>query len=146
MTVRLSRATHVVLDTDATSWLLDPRPLLHAERTRDLVGARARVVSFVTVTELQFGALRAGWGELRLRRLERSLGDLDVIQTNETLIGRCAGLRAEAGRTGHPLLQKVHEADRWVATTALVLGLELVAGDGVFEGVPGLDLRRVYLT
>ena len=95
------------------------------------------------MTELRFGALRAGWGELRLRRLERSLSDLDVIQTNETLIARCAALREEAGRKGHPLLQKVHEADRWVATTALVLGLELIAGDGIFERVPGLALHRV---
>ena len=143
MTTRPSRASHVVLDTDATSWLLDPRPLPRAERARALVGTRARVVSFVTVTELRFGALRAGWGELRLRRLERSLGDLDVIQTNDTLIARCAALRDQAGRTGHPLMQKVHEADRWVATTALVLDLELVAGDRIFEGVSGLTLHRV---
>jgi len=127
----------VVLDTDATSWLLDPRPLPQAEATRAFVGSRARVVSFVTVTELRYGDLRAGWGELRLRRLERSLGDLDVIQTNESLIKRCAALRNEAGRMGHPLDQKVHDADRWVAATALVLGLELVAGDGIFEGIPG---------
>lgn len=146
MTARLSRSTHVVLDTDATSWLLDPRPLPQAEITRALVGARARVVSFVTVTELRYGALRAGWGELRLRRLERSLGDLDVIQTNDSLIGRCSQLRDEAGRVGHPLVQKVHEADRWVAATALVLGLELAAGDGIFEGVPGLDLHRIRPT
>ncbi|MGI9033407.1 MAG: PIN domain-containing protein [Acidimicrobiales bacterium] len=95
------------------------------------------------MTELRFGALRAGWGELRLRRLERSLAGLDVIQTSETLIERCAELRDEAGRTGHPLHQKVHEADRWVAATALVLGLELVAGDAIFEGVLGLTLHRV---
>jgi len=71
--------------------------------------------------------------------LERSLGDLDVIQTNESLIWRCAELRVEGGRIGHPLGQKVHEADRWVATTALVLSLGLAGGDGIFEGVPGLD-------
>ncbi len=133
----------MVLDTDVTSWLLDPRPLAQAERIRALVGARARVVSFVTVTELRYGALRAGWGELRLRRLERSLGDLDVIQTNDSLIERCAEVRDEAARIGHPLSQKMHEADRWVATTALVLHLELAAGDGIFEGVPGLDLHRI---
>lgn len=143
MTTRPSRASHVVLDTDATSWLLDPRPLPRAERARALVGTRARVVSFVTVNELRFGALRAGWGELRLRRLERSLGDLDVIQTNDPLIARCAAMRDQAGRAGHPLMQKIHEADRWVATTALVLDLELVAGDRIFEGVSGLTLRRV---
>jgi len=145
VTYRLNRATHVVLDTDATSWLLDPRPLPQAEETRAVVGGRARVVSFVTVTELRYGALRAGWGELRLRGLERSIADLDVIQTNESLIRRCAELRHQAGRIGHPLAQKVHEADRWVASTALALGLALVAGDTIFGGVPGLDVHRIRL-
>lgn len=69
--------------------------------------------------------------------------DLDVVQTEEKLISRCAELRAWAHRAGHPLAQKVHEADRWVASTALVLGSELVAGDGFFEGVPEISLVRV---
>jgi predicted nucleic acid-binding protein len=30
------------------------------------------LVSFMTITELRFGALRAGWGELRRRGLERA--------------------------------------------------------------------------
>lgn len=55
-------------------------------------------------------------------------------------------LRAEASRIGHPLTQKTHEADRWVAATAVVLGLELVAGDGIFENVPGLDVYRICLS
>lgn len=137
------RVTHVVIDTDVASWLLDPRPSSHAEAARRVIGGRARVVSFVTVTELRYGALRAGWGELRLQRLERSLADLDVVQTSETLINRCAALRAEASRAGHALAQKIHEADRWVAITAVVLGLELVAGDGIFEGMAGLDVVRL---
>lgn len=137
------RAAHVVIDTDVTSWLLDPRPSAHAEAARSVIGTRSRVVSFVTVTELRYGSLLAGWGDLRLRRLERSLADLDVIQTSEALINQCAVLRAQTGRAGHPLSQKIHEADRWVATTAVVLGLELVAGDGIFDGIAGLDLRRI---
>jgi predicted nucleic acid-binding protein len=87
--------------------------------------------------------LRAGWGELRRRQLERSLADLDVIQTSEALIGRCASLRADQSRVGHALAQKIHEADRWVAATAVALNLELVAGDGIFENVAGLDLYRI---
>ena len=31
-------------------------------------------------------------------------------------------------------------------TDATSWGLELVAGDGIFEDVPGLDHRRVHLT
>jgi len=59
------RLSHVVIDTDVASWLLDPRPSPHAEEARRVIGERSRVVSFVTVTELRYGALRANWGELR---------------------------------------------------------------------------------
>ena len=141
--IQRRRLSHVVLDTDIVSWLLDPRPSPHAEAARRVIDGRSRVVSFVTVTELRYGALRAGWGELRLRRLERSLADLDVIQTSEQLINRCASVRAEARRAGHALAQKIHEADRWVAATALALDLELVAGDAIFEGVAGLQIHRL---
>jgi hypothetical protein len=41
------------------------------------------------------------------------------------------------------LAQKIHEADRWVAVTGPVLGLELVAGDRIYEGVDGLDVHRI---
>lgn len=64
------RLTHVVIDTDVASWLLDPRPSPHAEAARRLIAGRSRVVSFVTVAELRYGALRAGWGELRVRQRE----------------------------------------------------------------------------
>ena len=42
---------------------------------------------------------------------------------------------------GHALGQKVHEEDRWIAATALALGVELIPGDAVFENVAGLVLR-----
>jgi predicted nucleic acid-binding protein len=137
------RGSHVVLDTDGLSWALDARPNPRSERVRSLTGGRTRVVSFVSVTEVRYGAARAAWGELRLRRLARSLADLDVVQTEEQLIGRCVELRAWANRTGHALSQKIHEADRWVAATALALDLELVAGDRIFENVAGLDVLPV---
>jgi len=66
-----------------------------------------------------------------------------VIQTSEVLIDRCASLRAGLSRAGHALSQQIHEADRWVAATALALGLELVAGDGIFDNVAGLDVHRI---
>lgn len=137
------RATHIVVDTDVASWLLANSISPAADAARTVIGRRVRVLSFVTVTEMRYGALRAGWGELRLRRLERSLADFEVIQTNGPLINRCAELRSRASRDGHALAQKIHEADRWVAATALVLGLELVAGDGIYEGIDGLDVHRI---
>jgi predicted nucleic acid-binding protein len=137
------RATHVVIDTDVASWLLADSMSPAAHR---FIGQRLRILSFVTVTEMRYGALRAEWGQLRLRRLERSLADFEVIQTNGPLINRCAELRSRASRDGHALAQKIHEADRWVAATAIVLGLELVAGDRIYEGVDGLDVHRIRVS
>lgn len=136
------RATHVV-DTNALSWALDPRPAPRSQSARTSIGGRTRVVAFVTVVELRYRALRAGWGELPLRRLAGSLSDLDVVQTKERLTNRCTELRTWACHGGHPLGQKIHEADRWVAASALALDLELVAGDRIFEGVPGLDVLGI---
>lgn len=36
---------------------------------------------------------------------------------------------------------KVHEADRWVAATAIALGVELISRDGIFRNVTGLVVR-----
>ena len=104
------------------------------------------MVSFVTVTELRYGAARAGWGELRRRQLERSLADLDVIQTSEVLINRCASLRAEQTRVGNALAQKIHEADRCVAARAVALNLSWWPGTGSSRNVAELDVHRIRLT
>ena len=37
----------------------------------------------------------------------------------------CAELRADCVMRGNALGDKVHEADRWVAVTAIALGVEL---------------------
>ena len=49
-----------------------------------------------------------------------------------------ASLRVDSERRGHALGQKVHEADRWVATAALRLRLPLLSDDSIFRDVPGL--------
>jgi hypothetical protein len=43
-------------------------------------------------------------------------------------------------RTGHGLGQTEHEADRWVAATAIWLQVPLVAHDGIFANVKDLEL------
>ena len=63
--------TGVVVDTMVISWLFDGRPNPLAERYRDLIGPAPVLLAFQTVMELRFGAIRAGWGELRRRQLER---------------------------------------------------------------------------
>ena len=108
---------------------------------RQVIGTDRVVVSFATVTELRYGALRAGWGELRRRGLERDLARFVTVQPDDQLMRLChsCGHRAKASAPGH----KIHEADRWIAATALRLDMELVSDDQAFRGVPGLRVRTV---
>jgi len=67
--------THVVVDTDVASWLLGARPIAARLRRLDASSATVREsCRFVTVTELRYGARRAGWAEIRRRQLEHSVG------------------------------------------------------------------------
>lgn len=112
---------------------------------RSLVAGRPALISFATVTELRYGALKAGWGELRLRALERDLTRVVVVQPDDYLMQVCANLRVECERSGLALGQKVHEADRWIAATALRLGVELVSDDRVFRQVAGLTVSSRWV-
>jgi predicted nucleic acid-binding protein len=53
----------------------------------------------------------------------------------------CAELRASCEAAAHPLGQKPHEADRWIAATAIRLDVELVSDDRVFQDVDSLTVR-----
>lgn len=99
------------------------------------------MISFATVTELRYGASKAGRGQLRKRALERDLTHFVVVQPDDRLISICADLRASCEAAGHALGQKLHEADRWIAATALRLQLELISDDAVFQDVPSLAVR-----
>ena len=41
-------------------------------------------------------------------------------------------------QTSRPAGPPEHDADRWVAATAIRLGISLVSNDRIFEGTPGL--------
>lgn len=130
----------VVVDTMVISWLFDDRPNPLADRYRALIGPAPVLLAFQTVMELRFGAMRAGWGELRYRRLDRQITELAVVQPDDEMITLCAQLRTSCQQIGHALADKVHDGDRWIAATAVRLGCPLVSHDGVFKGVPGLTL------
>lgn len=135
-----TRPAGVVVDTMVISWLFDERPNPVAERYRTLIADTPVLLAFQTVMEQRYGALRAEWGELRRRRLERRIGELTVIQPDDAMIRVCAELRQGCRQVGHPLSSKVHDGDRWIAAAAIRLGLPLVSQDGVFQAAPRLVL------
>ena len=82
----------------------------------------------------------ADWGPDRLRRLAYEVGRAEIVWPGPHLTEVYATLRAWCVRTGHGLGQKEHEADRWVAATALWLQVPLVAHDRIFANVKNLEL------
>jgi predicted nucleic acid-binding protein len=80
----------------------------------------------------------AGWGAQRRGRLEARLAVAEIVWAGDGLVDEYVSLRLECSVLGHPLGQKHHEADRWIAATARWLDVPLVAHDAVFRDAPGL--------
>jgi len=130
----------VVIDTGVFAARLTPSGSLLAARYRPLIEGRPAVISFVTVAELGYGARLAAWGPERLRRLEYEMARAEIVWPGPNLVEVYASLRTWCVRTGHGLGQKEHEADRWVAATAVWLQVPLVAHDGIFANAKDLEL------
>lgn len=93
-----------------------------------------------TVAELRSGALVAGWGEPRRQRLEAAIAATTVIPVSDALVTAVAELRFACREIGHPLADRVHAQDLWIAAGAVHIGAAVSSADGVFAGVPGLAL------
>lgn len=132
-----------VLDTGVFSAHLAPAGRSITDRYASRYGDEAMVVSFATVAELRFGARRADWGPRRLADLDALFGRARVVWPGPALLATYVALRAECATAGHGLAAKIHEADRWIAATAIQLDLSLISTDSIFRGVPGLELEAL---
>lgn len=129
-----------VIDTGVFGAQLTPRTWHLATLYQPLIAGRPAFISFITVAELRFGAQLAGWGPRRLQRLEGVIGQAETVWPGPDLVSTYAALRTWCVRHGHGLGNKDHEADRWVAATAMRLDVPLVAHDRIFASVDGLTL------
>lgn len=140
MNAPTTRRGPVVVDTNVYGAKLVPRSKL-ADRYEPIIVGRPVLISFQTVAELRYGALLRGWGRPRMLKLEARIAAAETVHTGPELIQTYAQLRVACTRIGHALAQRQHDADRWIAATAVRLGVPLVSDDGIFEGVPGLLLE-----
>jgi predicted nucleic acid-binding protein len=127
----------IVIDTDVFSADLVPTSRL-AERYAPIITGRPAFISFQTAAELRYGAIRRGWGEARMLKLDSKIRRAEVVHTGPELVAICAQLRANCAAIGQALAQREHNADRWIAATAIRLGIPLVSNDTIFKAVPGL--------
>jgi tRNA(fMet)-specific endonuclease VapC len=132
----------IVIDTDVYGAELVPGSKLAADYQAIIVG-RPAFISFQTAAELRYGALLRNWGEARMRKLEARIAAAETVHTGPELVSTYAQLRVECQRRGHALAQREHDADRWVAATAIRLGVPLVSNDRIFDGAPGLVVETV---
>ncbi len=130
----------VVLDTGIFAAELVRSGAALAELYRPVLEGRPFTISSTTVAEVRFGAELAGWGSARRARLEQRIARSRIVWPGPELVDVYVGLRVRCIRSGHPLGQKTHEADRWIAATAIWLGVPLVAHDRIFADVDGLVL------
>ena len=129
-----------VVDTGVFGARLTPRGRPLAEAYRPLLEGRPALISFITAAELRYGASLAGWGPGRLTRLDSELARADTVWPGPDLTGAYVAVRTWCARSGHGLGAKDHEADRWVAASAIWLGIPLVTHDAIFTGVKDLIL------
>lgn len=110
---------------------------------RPVLLGRPLFISFQTLAELRYGAHLRRWGRHRLQRLELYIARAEVVWPQDDLVEAYVDLRVRCQRSGHALAQRDHDADRWVAATAIWLGIPLVAHDGIFRNAPGLTLETM---
>ena len=123
----------VVLDTTVVSILFREQTELARQYEQILSGLRA-CISFQTVEEQMFGALKGEWGIRRINQLVSHLNRFEVIQSSPELTEVCSRLRVKQELKGRAL----QTADAWIAATALLLNCTLAYEDKDFGDIEGL--------
>ena len=128
--------TDIVIDTDAVSFLF--RGDSREEFYLPYVLSHRSVISFMTVAELEFGVLRANWGDARRKSLSDFVRQHFVVFNQTTdLCVVWAELRVEAERKGRHL----SSSDAWIAATAVLLDVPLLTHNRKdYEALSSLQL------
>ena len=132
----------IIVDTGVFSASLSRRRRPRFEAQIGLMAGHQIFLAAVTVSELRYGALVAGWGDARRDRLEVSIEAATVVPVSDRLLSTVAELRFACRRAGHPLHDRAHANDLWIAASAIHIGAPLLTGDNVLSDTPGLTLHE----
>ncbi len=129
----------VLVDTNVFTARLRERSPLATRYAKHLFGQRIALAP-QTVAEARYGALKAMWGSARTEQLARLVGRARILPIDIDTIETVAELRNQCRMIGHPLHQSNHNADLWIAATAIRWSIALVAHDAVFTDCPRIHL------
>ena len=132
----------ILVDTGVFSASISRRRRARFDAQIGLMAGHQVFLAAVTVAELRYGALVAGWGDERRRRLEQTIRATTVVPVSDTLLTEVAELRHACRLAGHALHDRVHANDLRIAATAVHITAPLLTTDSVFAGVPGLTLHQ----
>ncbi len=124
-----------VVDTDVLSFLF--RNDTRAEFYRPYLSRGPRVISFMSLAEIEQWALDRNWGAARRARMRAHLHNFVVYPPDDALCRQWAAVRHAAQRAG----LRIEVADAWIAATAVALGLPLATHNRAdYAGVPNVTV------
>ncbi len=129
----------VLVDTDVFSrvFIAPRRSQQNAQWAAALTG-RTITIAVQTAVELRAWPPLRNWGNARTAALYSRIASVGTIQVSPAVQTAYVDLTVWAKVHAHAIHQKVHTADRWIAATAIAHGLEIAAGDSVYESIPQL--------
>ena len=143
--VEADSTSAVLIDTDVCSFaVLSAAKDERHERWATVLRGRLLAIAVQTRVELLAWPLRRGWGVARRAQMNKSVEQLQTIDVTPVVQDTYVHLTVWAANNGHPIHQKIHASDRWIAATALAHGLELATGDRIFDDIQDLRLLNPY--
>jgi tRNA(fMet)-specific endonuclease VapC len=113
---------YVVVDTCVLSYLYSGHDQAAAYHPH--VADNTKVISFMTLAELHYGALKNDWGEpRRTRLLQHVTHEYVIFPFDRALCLQWARVRNHTEHIG----RKLRHADSWIAATAMLYNMPLVA-------------------
>lgn len=110
----------LLVDTDVFSFLTWRRT--QAEPFRQIVEGRLLALSFVTVGEVYYGAVHAGWGVPRQQRLSAALSRYTILPGTIEIARRFGDIKAQ-------FRDQFDERDMWIAATAIAHELPIATNN-----------------
>jgi tRNA(fMet)-specific endonuclease VapC len=128
-------ALSCVVDTNIVSYMFKNNSLAQLYR-RHLTG-RVMIISFMSVAELDYWALRRNWGIVRAESLRNYIERFTLYPFDRDLCRIWAEITDAERRQG----RIISTSEAWIAATALINDIPLVTHNRRhFEGIAGLTV------